>query len=251
MSLSSHDIAIQTGKAYLYFRLLKWDTVFFGRPCYTLDPGFSAYSASKSLAETMSEYLVGAFVTAKIDTREDYGIVAVFQAAGFAYIETEITFEYCHGVFDDIATSDSVAIKRLHENTGLPYEKFGNIFSLTRFHTDPNIGSDKADLLWFNYLKNYSPDNTHHMYVATVKDDIAGVILVNESDECANIFYVAIAGSYQGRGIGSSLIRSVAENFRNRIVTTGTQARNVAAMNFYIKNGFRKIRSSKTVLHRW
>jgi GNAT superfamily N-acetyltransferase len=250
MKFFNKDIVLQDDGALYYFRYLDWDTEFFGLPSYSLDTENSTIVANPVVADSIDTQLSGAFVTAKIDTSKDYGIVDFLMQSGFQYIDTEVTLEY-HGIPDASILRDNIAIAKFEDNKRLPYENLGAVYSLTRFHTDPHINSEKADQLWVNYLKNYIPDNQHHIFAAIVKNEVAGVILVDVDESSAILSFVSVRQRYQGQGIGSLLLQKVIGNFKEKCMTVGTQVKNIGALNFYIQNGFYMIRHTKTILHRW
>jgi ribosomal protein S18 acetylase RimI-like enzyme len=250
MKFSNKDIVLQDNGALYYFRFLLWDTEFFGLPSYSLDLEKSYIVATPAVTDSMDTQLSGAFVTAKVDTSKDYEIVNFLMQCGFQYIDTEVTLER-NVIPDESILRENIAITKLEDNKRLPYEKLGSVYSLTRFHTDPHISTKKADQLWVNYLKNYVADSGHHIFAAMVKNEVAGVVLVDVDDSTAVLSFVSVRQRYQGQGIGSLLIQKVIDNFKGKCMTVGTQVKNPGALNFYIQNGFSRIRYTKTILHRW
>ena len=89
------------------------------------------------------------------------------------------------------------------------------------------------------------------MYVALIHGEVAGVVLVNIEKEQVMLFYVSVLSSFQNSGVGTKLIQKVVSNHKESRIRTGTQVKNVRALNFYIRNGFSKIFRTSTVMHRW
>ena len=248
------DIIIKDGDAKYHFSYLDWDSNFFTRPSYSLNTDLSHFcKSSNSIEDQIQSQFKDCFVTAKIDTSFDYEVVKKFQTAGFYYIETEIKLKYQKNQsYQKVKRSkQNIEVYKLSENRNLSYAEIGSTFQNTRFHTDLNISMEKADDLWVRYLKNYVPDDNHFLYAAKVDNKIAGVILANKDQNQISLFYVAVKANYQGMGIGTQLIHHVASQFNEYEIVTGTQAKNIQAINYYIKNNFSKIISTKTVLHRW
>ena len=250
MRLSNSDVILQDKGALYYFRYLPWDTEFFGLPSYSLEVAESNLVTTPTVASLIETQLSGAFVTAKIDTSMDYEIILMLLKSGFQYIDTEITLE-CRDLLKSSRVRDSIVITKLEDNKRLPYIKLGSVYSLTRFHTDPRIESEKANQLWVNYLKNYVPDDRHQIFAAIVEKEVAGVILVDVAQSSARLSFVSVRNGYQRLGIGSLLIQEIIRNFKGMCLTVGTQIKNTKALNFYIQNGFTKILQTKTILHRW
>jgi ribosomal protein S18 acetylase RimI-like enzyme len=250
MKLCNKDIVLQNKGARYHFRFLPWDTEFFGLPSYSLDVEESNMLINPSIVTLIKTKLSGTFVSAKIDTSLDYSIVLLFSESDFQYIDTEVTLEHLGSPCPSI-TRENILITKLRSNQRLPYEKLGSVYSLTRFHTDPHINPVKANQLWINYLKNFVADDQHHMIVAVVENDIIGIVLVETADSEVRLFYVSVIETSQNQGIGSLLIQDVVQRFKGNRITVGTQIKNTKAINFYIQNGFTKIRNTKTILHRW
>lgn len=250
MTYLNNDILIEDNDIYYYFKYLDWDSKFFGTNAYIVDIEKSQVGVSKKILKEISHQLNNAFVTCKLDTIISSEIINFLQTAGFKYIDTEVVLEYRN---KNIKVKDNsvVIVEKFEVNENLPYEELGSSFNLTRFHADENIIDIKADLLWINYIKNFEPDEKAHMFVAKVENKVAGAILVNLKDDIAYIFFVSILSDFQSLGVGTKLMNEIVKNFDNYTIRTGTQVKNIPALNFYIKNGFSKIFQTNTVLHYW
>ena len=250
MKLSSKDIVLRHHGDSYHFRYLEWDSNFFKRPCYMFDVENSNITKSGTIDDQIQTRLNGAFVTVKINSSYDYNFVQNLQKSGFRYIDTEVTLEFSEKP-KTLEYNDAIQIIKPDCKMDLPYEALGSVYSMTRFHTDPHISGDKADLIWVNYLKNYVIDDYHRMYVALVHGEVAGVVLVNIEKEQVMLFYVAVMSSYQNSGVGKQLVQKVVSDYKDSTIRTGTQVKNVRALNFYIRNGFSKIYKTRTVMHKW
>jgi len=251
----SQDIKLKAGEALYCFEFLAWDTSFFRKKSYLLNAEHSVLKPSEKIRLLMKEKLKNTFVTAKIDVSTDREETHFLQAVGFRYIETQITLKYCRSCTKIHRVKDQKGV-RIFKACGkeeIPFKDFGSAFTLTRFHSDVNIPKAEADLLWVNYIKNFTVSDKKHMFIATYSGEIAGVILINESGgrQQANLFFVCVKREFRNKKIGSLLVQEVIKYFRNKVITVGTQAKNIHALNFYIKNGFSIIEDCKVVLHRW
>ena len=210
---NSKNILIQDGTIKFYFRYLEWDSKFFSKPSYLLDIQESNLSVSDLCKTIINEKLNNKFVTVKLNTKLDNGLLNFFQECGFYYVDTEVVLEYVKKG-KNLDTINKITILKKDKNSGLPYQKLGSTFSLTRFHSDLNISNLKADTLWINYLKNYAISESRQMFTSEVDGAVVGVILVNVNNSVATLFYVSVINEYKGLGIGSSLIEYVLEYFK-------------------------------------
>lgn len=249
-SASTFKSLVATRAKYIYFKYLEWDSSFFDKPCFLLDVSKSDFQPSDELAEEIKNSFKGAFVSAKIDTQSSYEIVYFLQKCGFYYVDTEIELKFDTAESIEYKNAD-IKIEEKSINSGLPYDRLGSVFEHTRFHTDINIENSKANELWVSYLKNYKIDSRHRMFVALSEGVPCGVILVNSSEVESVVFFVSVSDGFRGKNIGSIMIHYVLGALKDRNIYTETQAKNISALNFYIKNGFKKINKTITVLHRW
>lgn len=244
------DIILRDKEACFYFKYLAWDSDFFKRHSYSLDTEKSNLIVSEVIKKEIKTKLENSFITVKLDTSMDYSIVDYLQKCGFTYIDTEIILEdtknRCY-----IKNIDNIQVVKEKRNEKLPYDKLGDSFSLTRFHTDLNISNTKANTLWINYLKNYHLSDSKHMFSAKVNNELAGIILVNINKKIATLFFVAVIEKFRGQGIGTILVDKASKYFKNYTIRTETQVKNIGALNFYISNGLTKVHKTLTVLHRW
>jgi GNAT superfamily N-acetyltransferase len=205
-------------------KFLTWDSDFFNIPSYLFED------------EKDLENLPNGFITAKIDVNNQRLINELLKK-GFYFVNIEVGLEY---VGKKISYNNP-NIFEISDNKELDYEKLGSVFKFTRFHID-KYTSNKADLLWIEYLKNFKPNEQNRIYAIKDDDRIEGVFLVKEN---CNLFFVSVIK--QNIGLGSNLMNFLKSKYE--YIITETQLNN-PAINFYIKNGF-KIKENRMVLHRW
>jgi GNAT superfamily N-acetyltransferase len=252
---SAQDVKLRKDGVSLHFKFLEWDTNFFRKRSFMLDMENSVfrYPLPMGMKGLLREKFKRCFLTAKIDNRCGKEILGLFQDMGFRYVQTELVLEFDRQFRRLSVRKANIQITRLTENKGLPYGELGSAFCSSRFHSDTRISKKKADLVWVNYLKNYKPSKTALIYAALHKGKVVGVILVNLDIEkrVATLFFIAVKREFRGRNVGSMLIQSVARALNRYRCVIGTQVSNIGALNFYIKNGFSKIISTKAVFHKW
>ena len=235
--------------AFIYMQYLDWDSNFFSKKSYNLDISKSNFNPNKNFIESFENDFSDCFTSIKLDTNYDYKYVKFLQECDFKYIDTEVALKLNDNNMVHIG-DDRFKIQKIGENFDLPYEELGSSFSLTRFHTDPNIDNSKADLLWIEYLKNFIPSKNKYIYVAKMEGECVGVILINMFNKVANISYIAVIEEYRSFGVGKKLIQKIISDFSDFEIKTGTQVKNIKALNFYIQNGF-AISNTYSIFHRW
>jgi len=245
------DIVIETPPARLHFRDLEWDTEYFGLPSYMLDAERSVLQESPALGQAIPAALQGTFSAARIDAAADPQVFMMFYRSGFYSVDTEITLRYVPEPSVVKPRTTGVHVEEFKKNEGLPYEKLGGVFSFTRFHYDPNIGKARADRLWVEYIRNFQPSAEARLFVARCDERVAGCFTVLAKGSFHVISFVAVLDEFKGRSVGAALVSAVVANCGAAGLLTETQARNVSALNFYIRNGFRRIDKTSMVMHRW
>lgn len=241
---------LKSEKEFIYFKYLAWDSDFFGKDSFLLDISKSKFTPSEEVRLQIKDKFKECFITVKLDTKIDYFMGFFLQECGFYYVDTEIklqNIQICANI-----VSDNIVFEELFDSSALPFEDIGRAFSVTRFHCDPNIENKKADELWISYVKNFKSSENKRIFIAKVDNEIAGVILVNITNGEAFLFFVAVLENFRSKKIGSALIQGTIKSIGKGVkIYTGTQVKNVSALNFYLRNGFQKIVQTSTVLHYW
>lgn len=125
-------------------------------------------------------------------------------------------------------------------------------FTKSRFHLDPLISKETADLVKKEWAGNFFKGlRGKWMVLAEVEGKVVGFLqLLKRSDSAIVIDLIAIEPNMQGKGIAGSLI-----SFANSEcletpgdIIVGTQISNIQSLAFYVKHGFRII-SADYVLH--
>ncbi len=123
-------------------------------------------------------------------------------------------------------------------------------YTVSRFHLDPAIADNVARSIKREWVDNYFKGaRGDRMLVAEDDGQVTGFQLVLDTPEAAVIDLIAVAAAARGRGIGSSLVCSLAESSPSRPVQAGTQVANLPALRLYERLGFAVARTDY-VLHR-
>jgi len=243
---------------------LKWDTDFFGLPCYFLNVEnseflSSAFDAGHDFRKIGLELPIFA-MWAKLPVSIDQKVLIALQELGCYYIETEILLQYVPGSENDRNNEDIDDGFTFCKCDDPPVEEMGFLgrnFTETRFHLDPNIGKEKADQLWVSYMKTYGDVPGRNFYIAySPENKPVGAIYISNADEMRPynlVDIVVVDSSSHSANVGSRLVRTAVNDFQNskHPVIVSTQHRNDLAVSFYIKNGFTRFLPPRTILHYW
>ncbi|MDD5246481.1 MAG: GNAT family N-acetyltransferase [Candidatus Omnitrophica bacterium] len=255
------DLILRHNDCLFKFTFLPWDSDYFGVVSYLFDWRNSKIGSHfQGLGEFLAKGLPpDSFITAKIPSTEESTFLNLLIKCGFDYIDTGVILEMesCH-----LAASKKRAsiceVKKMGSGTtrGIPYNELGSTFSFTRFHQDAHIPKNKARGVWINLFKNFVPKGDNAIFLAKHKDRIIGALLLKKSKlylrRYLEICFLSVLPDFQEKGAGAALIEAAVRTAaRKRAgLLVGTQFRNLGALNFYIKKGFR-IKETFVVLHRW
>ncbi|AIF53643.1 GNAT family N-acetyltransferase [Pelosinus sp. UFO1] len=240
----------------LSLKFLPWDTKFFRRPSYLLDIADSVFDFSTGSSDNWGYHLDNSFITVKLnEDANSKKMLDKLQSFGFRYIGTELVlqnlWESKATISEQEETYPGVKFIEIEKNENLPYKNLGSLFEYSRFHLEQNIHNDWADEFWSDYLQSIQLDGNKKMFAATYLGEIAGIIFVQQTLAKATLFFVAILEKYRCLNIGSKLIAYSIRMLNSENIVTEVYAGNVRALNFYLRNGFRKVTCSRIVLHRW
>lgn len=229
-----------------------WLSETMARPVFKWN-GMTPVSA-EPLAAAMRQLAAGgdAFFFARTPTTP-VETTRILNAAGFALIDTSITFAWT----DERpwpATAVSVTAARADQHAAIA-DIAERSFKWSRFHLDPRVGLPLANFVKRRWIENYCLGRRGAaLYAAEVGGTVAGFLAVVESaaggQPAATIDLVAVSPEFQGQRVGAALVRSFVSDWRGRAsqLRVGTQAANIASMRFYEGLGFRAAESNY-VLH--
>ncbi|KKP32570.1 MAG: hypothetical protein UR23_C0058G0005 [Candidatus Roizmanbacteria bacterium GW2011_GWA2_32_13] len=87
------------------------------------------------------------------------------------------------------------------------------------------------------------------LFAKTDKNKIIGFITLKLIGGKCLIDLIAVNPKYQNKGVGTLLISKAIKSFSDYKITVGTEAENIKAVNFYLKNNF-KIVDYYLIFHR-
>ena len=123
-------------------------------------------------------------------------------------------------------------------------------FMFSRFHLDPEIPNETADLVKAGWASNFfAGKRGDGMIVAVDGEKIIGFLLFIYLDDTLLIDLIAVESAYRGRGIAKAIIAFCQNKLRNfKTIRVGTQLANVPSLRLYHDLGFH-ISKAFYVLH--
>jgi len=122
----------------------------------------------------------------------------------------------------------------------------------SRFNTDSRFGEDAYSRMYKEWIeKSVSRKIADEVFIYKKANKTIGFVTVSINDKIGNIGLIAVDPSYQGKGIGKALLQKASAYVHSKLIQeiqVATQNENIAACNFYIKNGF-MIRSEQDIYH--
>lgn len=243
----------------LCLRYLDWDTRFFGLPSYLLDwsgSGCPDTVPGKEELLRIAATLPKAVVWAKLPLEVPQAFLSILEGMGARYIETEMNLRH-----DDLRRPlrelSGVSFFKA-DSLSLPgYPELSQVYTVTRFHMDPQVPAGKADGLWLNYFRNYPLGTKKHAFIAAREGVAVGVVLISIREEGGvlvnDVDIVAVSNSAKSGGVGSRLMQEAIAWCLDsgRPSRVSSQHRNVAAVNYYLRNGFTIFDPPRAVFHWW
>lgn len=98
-------------------------------------------------------------------------------------------------------------------------------------------------------IKDFENDFDNYIFKIIVVDEKdVGFIQIDESIDSINIIEIHIIPEYQGKGIGSSILKNIIERANNisKIVKIGCFKDNIRARNLYERLGFKVVKTTDT-----
>lgn len=218
----------------------QWLSSILGKPVWNLvDP-----TVDSNLLSNLNS---GVLVSTRVPV-SDTDTTQKLEEAGFKLVDTNVQLE----------VSTAAAQEKIHTyceanplDEGEVVDLAARSFHSDRFHLDPEIPNSlacKIKACWAqNFFRGLRGD---FMLIARGKSGVEGfLLLVKKQRTLATIDLIAVESSCRRTGVAESMIRSIFgychEQKIDRI-RVGTQMANRAAINLYIKLGFRVIASEYT-----
>ena len=209
---------------------LTWDTHVSGRKTGRLIEVTTDALLAELLSSARNEHYQ--YLTCRIT---EIRAVQLLEKHGFYMTDIGIVWERNAEVFSE---------PEIHAREGSPDDIpiirkiAAGLFRDSRFYNDPFFSAEDADKIYMAWVENSLTGFADRVLLIEDK----GFVTCKKSGDTGDIPLIGVVGSYQGRGIGTSLILNALRWFKNERVTNvtvRTQAMNSQAVNFYEQQGFR------------
>lgn len=230
----------------------QWLGAMLGRPAYRI-VGQSSSLVAADLPQGE------AFIDARVDVG-DFQALSHLQGLGFAVIDCNVTLEWS---FERPVEMESIKLETPPSLRNIRFADMGDeqgvralakeAFQYDRFHRDPRISDNVADIIKEEWAGNFFSGNRGTwMVISTDDEGVTGFVqlLCFEKDALV-IDLVAVATRSRRKGLGYSMIDFALRNCVGKFprIRVGTQLGNSPSLQFYEAMGFR-LRNAAYVLHR-
>jgi dTDP-4-amino-4,6-dideoxy-D-galactose acyltransferase len=218
---------------------LEWDSSFFGSRIARLQRGrLDAATLNEALVWCRDNRIDCLYFLADADHA---ATARLAESDGFELTDIRMTFVRAIGEADALApSSDGIRLASEQDLTGLRTIA-RTAHRDSRFYFDEHFDREKCDLLYETWVENSFHGFAQAVLIAEVEGRAAGYLTCHLKGVESQIGLVGIAAEYQGRGLGSRLIRHFLSWSREQGATRAvvvTQGRNLAAQRLYQRNGF-------------
>jgi dTDP-4-amino-4,6-dideoxy-D-galactose acyltransferase len=215
-------------------------------PCYRMTnvgPDVAAGAVSADMADCAPRGRAFFAVKQRADV---VASLPMLTQAGFNVIDVGVTLDHAgNGPDDRGPTSDVTVSESVTEDEDAIADLAGHCFSYSRFHADPQIGTERANTIKREWARNSCHGRAARVYVAKCGGEVAGFLAVLTKNSAkgvdAVIDLIGVDAAHQGHGIGSALSLRFIRDWRERAIRlrVGTQAVNIPALRLYESLGFR------------
>ena len=173
------------------------------------------------------------------------------ESVGFKVLESYLTFK--KPIVNQQIIDDRIRIARSEEMEAVA-ELAGRAFRYNRFMSDSLIPDKYARHSRSEWVRNGFKGRAEAIYVAEEEGQLAGFLLLksktnNDGEKTGIIDLIAVDQDYAGKGLGLGLATACFKHYEKDadFIEVGTQAKNLPAVNLYIKIGFRIVKSELTL----
>lgn len=208
---------------------LTWDTELIGRKIGRITEVTTDAALDLLLSSAMTERY--RYLTCRI---KDIRNIQLLEKHGFYMTDIGIEWERDVGVFSE---PEIIARAGVPDDVPIIRKISADLFRKSRFYHDPFFSDQEADMIYQAWAENSLKGFADRVFL--IEDQ--GFITCKKSDDTGDIPLVGVALSYQGKGIGTSLILNAMKWFKKEQinkVTVRTQANNIRAIKFYEQLGF-------------
>lgn len=233
------------------YRLLEWDTRFFGYKIASIEPNAIGLLELGGIIENLRENnfaLAYCFINPN-----DYISVDSLTQISALLADEKVTFSINLNSENNIVSANVVRYDSEYPSEQLKSLTLqSGVYS--RFNIDPNFRNNEFNNLYLEWIeKSVSGKIADRVLVYKEDYDIQGFITLKVGSETGSIGLIAVDEKYRGKSIGKKLLHSAFSYFRDegiRKIEVVTQKANTGACRFYEASGF-KVSHIVNVYHLW
>jgi GNAT superfamily N-acetyltransferase len=129
----------------------------------------------------------------------------------------------------------------------------GKIFYSSKYYSDKKLKKIGGKGVYAKLIENSFNKENNYFVVHKTKNISDGFVMFSVFEEVIKVILMGVSPKMQNKGIGGLLwheLEFFGKSNNLRGIKVGTQLRNIAAMNFYSRNGCH-ITSAAHVYHLW
>ncbi|HDZ17492.1 hypothetical protein LCGC14_0712420 [marine sediment metagenome] len=230
-----------------FFKILPWDSSFFGYSIARLDYFYLNKDLFKfCIKKAKEENIECIYFTSNSNLQE--------LNESNRLIDIEIRNNYSRDLREvDLNKNLSIELatsKDISKIKDIASEAFRN---MTRFYFDPHFKNEKVDELYIKWVDKLYYDSDSEIIIIKVNKNIAAFNGITIKEESARITLIAVNELFRRKGYGERIIDHaiqflIKKNIRK--IKVSTQKKNLAANNLYSKLEF-KLTNKKYLYHWW
>lgn len=236
------------------YRLLEWDSGFFGFPVATI---LSTHMESEELAALLDRMRLGGIRLAYWATNAAEGVdPGVVSRYGGTLVDEKTTY-----VIDRSGLATYRPAAELNVEPHRSGEDEEQLRALgteagrwSRFFLDPQIPREKSEELYTRWIDACMEGSLADTILVIRQDgEVAGMVTLEQTDRQGRVGLFAVAPAARGRGLGTTLMQAANEWFWQQDclqVRVVTQRANVAACRLYVRAGY-GVESVRPFYHFW
>lgn len=231
------------------FYKLNWDTEYFGVQCAKLV--LENEITVQDFFSLKKEFVDYDFISISNLKSNAKNAKIIGQNSKAFLIDINIQFE--KEIFEEKIKEVSSKIDYTLDSSDEQYILDIANYNYSKFFDDKNLKKRGGDKIYKEWLKNSFGLEEKSFIIYREKNKPSGFILYSSKDDKSIIELIAVSEKHIGKGIGRKMInalevRSIESNVF--IINVGTQVKNIEAVNFYQKVGFKQVKCDETY-HIW
>lgn len=204
--------------------------------------------SSANVAQELNH--AGLFAYAKVSPVEPQQI-AWLENSGFRLVDTNVVFDKTINTIEGAFSSGHCTVRfATPSDEEQTVELARRSFRFSRFHLDPQIPRQKADIIKAEWVRNYfRGERGDAMVIAEIDGAVVGFIQLLHQAERLVIDLIAVDEGHRRKNIASDMIAFAEANAgESATYVVGTQIANIPSMRLYERLGFR-MASASYVFH--